>query len=283
MTIFEIKGRPFLRRALSWRGGVRAHAAQSPRRRGAGARRKNHRRGLSPTRGRAPRRSPRRGRREKTRASRRRRDPLRHAGTLLDPRPHAALHRLDRARKNRARRFRRDRSQSGPRRRGRAVAAPAGVEVSSGLLAEEAAALNRDFNWWIVRRRPWVVAKIALSLDGRIVTPAGDDRWLTSPAARKSRTNCAGNRTPSWSARKRRGRTIRGSRFGCRGTGAEKSSRGASSSPARENCRAHLHLFSDRHRDRTLVFQNQPLSEVVAASGRKGTFPICSSRAAAKF
>src|SRR5277367_2503289 len=54
----------------------------------------------------------------------------------------------------------------------------AGVEVSSGLLAAEAAALNRDFNWWIVRRRPWVVAKIALSLDGRIAAPASDDRWL---------------------------------------------------------------------------------------------------------
>src|SRR5271163_4595925 len=62
-----------------------------------------------------------------------------------------------------------------------------GVEVSAGLLAGEAAALNRDFNWWIVHRRPWVVAKIALSLDGRIVTPAGARtrvvRWLTSPAA----------------------------------------------------------------------------------------------------
>jgi diaminohydroxyphosphoribosylaminopyrimidine deaminase/5-amino-6-(5-phosphoribosylamino)uracil reductase len=60
----------------------------------------------------------------------------------------------------------------------------AGVAVSSGLLAEEATALNRDFNWWIVKRRPWVVAKIALSLDGRIVTPPDDDRWLTSPEAR---------------------------------------------------------------------------------------------------
>jgi len=60
----------------------------------------------------------------------------------------------------------------------------AGVAVSHGLLAEEAAALNRDFNWWIVKKRPWVVAKIALSLDGCIVTPPGDDRWLTSPEAR---------------------------------------------------------------------------------------------------
>src|SRR3984957_2177555 len=30
----------------------------------------------------------------------------------------------------------------------------AGVEVRSGLLAEEAVALNRDFNWWITHRRP---------------------------------------------------------------------------------------------------------------------------------
>jgi diaminohydroxyphosphoribosylaminopyrimidine deaminase/5-amino-6-(5-phosphoribosylamino)uracil reductase len=61
----------------------------------------------------------------------------------------------------------------------------AGVKVSHGLLAKEAAALNRDFNWWIVQKRPWVVAKIALSLDGRITTPPGDDRWLTSPEARR--------------------------------------------------------------------------------------------------
>ena len=61
----------------------------------------------------------------------------------------------------------------------------AGVEVSHGLLAEEAAALNRDFNWYIINRRPWVVAKIALSLDGKIVTPPRDDRWLTSPEARR--------------------------------------------------------------------------------------------------
>jgi diaminohydroxyphosphoribosylaminopyrimidine deaminase/5-amino-6-(5-phosphoribosylamino)uracil reductase len=60
------------------------------------------------------------------------------------------------------------------------------VAVSSGLLAAEAAALNRDFNWWIVKKRPWVVAKIALSLDGRIVTPPVDDRWLTSPEARRA-------------------------------------------------------------------------------------------------
>ena len=94
----------------------------------------------------------------------------------------------------------------------------AGVEVSSGLFAEEAAALNRDFNWWIVRQRPWVVAKIALSLDGRTSSRRrfGDDPLVSPrPPHELSRTNCAGNRTPFSLARKPPGRTIRASRSVC--------------------------------------------------------------------
>ncbi len=33
------------------------------------------------------------------------------------------------------------------------------------------------------------------------------------------------------------------------------------------NLPPHLHLFSDRHRDRTLVFQSRPLQEIVSALG----------------
>jgi diaminohydroxyphosphoribosylaminopyrimidine deaminase/5-amino-6-(5-phosphoribosylamino)uracil reductase len=142
----------------------------------------------------------------------------------------------------------------------------AGVEVSHGLLAEEAAALNRDFNWWIVRRRPWVVAKIALSLDGRIVAPSGDDRWLTSPAARKmahelrweSDAILVGAETvrqddPRLTVRLR-GRRGKVQPWRIVVTRSGKLPRG-------------LHLFSDRHRDRTLVFRNRPLAEIVAALG----------------
>jgi diaminohydroxyphosphoribosylaminopyrimidine deaminase/5-amino-6-(5-phosphoribosylamino)uracil reductase len=52
----------------------------------------------------------------------------------------------------------------------------AGVQVSQGLLSAEATALNRDFNWWIVQKRPWVVAKIALSLDGLADLAGGTPR-----------------------------------------------------------------------------------------------------------
>jgi diaminohydroxyphosphoribosylaminopyrimidine deaminase/5-amino-6-(5-phosphoribosylamino)uracil reductase len=150
----------------------------------------------------------------------------------------------------------------------------AGVEVSSGLLAGEATALNRDFNWWIVRRRPWVVAKIALSLDGRIVPPAGDGRWLTSPAARtvahELRRESDAILVGAETARRDNPRlTVRLPGLpdlpGRRGkvqpwrivvTRSGKLSR-------------RLHLFSDRHRDRTLVFQNRPIEEIITTLGAR--------------
>jgi diaminohydroxyphosphoribosylaminopyrimidine deaminase / 5-amino-6-(5-phosphoribosylamino)uracil reductase len=143
----------------------------------------------------------------------------------------------------------------------------AGVSVASGLLAEEAAALNRDFNWFIVHRRPWVVAKIALSLDGRIVTPPGDDRWLTSPAARNAAhelrwesdailvgAETARRDNPRLTVRLpgRRGK-LQPWRIVATRTG---------------NLPKNLHLLSDRHRDRTLIFQKQSLPEIVAALGQ---------------
>jgi diaminohydroxyphosphoribosylaminopyrimidine deaminase/5-amino-6-(5-phosphoribosylamino)uracil reductase len=145
----------------------------------------------------------------------------------------------------------------------------AGVDVSSGLLADEATALNRDFNWWIVRGRPWVVAKIALSLDGRIVTPPGDDRWLTSPAARLAahelRWESDAILVGAETARQDNPRlTVRlpGRR------GKVQPWRVVVTRSGR--LPKHLHLFADRHRDRTLVFRGQPLNEVIPALGARG-------------
>jgi diaminohydroxyphosphoribosylaminopyrimidine deaminase/5-amino-6-(5-phosphoribosylamino)uracil reductase len=152
----------------------------------------------------------------------------------------------------------------------------AGVEVSSGLLADEAMALNRDFNWWIVHRRPWVVAKIALSLDGRIVAPAGArtrvDRWLTSPAARtvahELRRESDAILIGAETARQDNPRlTVRLPDLG------GLPGRGGKIQPWRivvtrsGKLPRDLHLFSDRHRDRTLVFQNQPLEEIITTLG----------------
>ncbi|HSI83689.1 MAG: bifunctional diaminohydroxyphosphoribosylaminopyrimidine deaminase/5-amino-6-(5-phosphoribosylamino)uracil reductase RibD [Candidatus Methylacidiphilales bacterium] len=60
----------------------------------------------------------------------------------------------------------------------------AGIQVESGLLEEESAYLNRDFNHFMRTGLPWVTAKMALSLDGSIAPRRGDSPWLTSAPAR---------------------------------------------------------------------------------------------------
>src|SRR5882724_13388273 len=60
----------------------------------------------------------------------------------------------------------------------------AGVKVRDGVLADDCARLNEAFNKWIVTRRPFVIAKCGMSLDGRLTRPPGEPRWITNPAAR---------------------------------------------------------------------------------------------------
>ena len=61
----------------------------------------------------------------------------------------------------------------------------AGVNVRKGPRSEQAAALNRAWLHSQQRNRPLVTAKVAMSLDGRIATHAGNSKWLTGPKARR--------------------------------------------------------------------------------------------------
>ncbi len=65
------------------------------------------------------------------------------------------------------------------------ASAAAGVEVVEGVLADEAAALNEHWTTAVTRGRPWVTAKWASSLDGRIAAADGTSRWITGEAARE--------------------------------------------------------------------------------------------------
>jgi diaminohydroxyphosphoribosylaminopyrimidine deaminase/5-amino-6-(5-phosphoribosylamino)uracil reductase len=60
-----------------------------------------------------------------------------------------------------------------------------GIRVEAGLLAKEAAGMNAGFNKWITTGMPLVIAKAAMSLDGKIATRTGDSKWITSEAARR--------------------------------------------------------------------------------------------------
>ena len=59
-----------------------------------------------------------------------------------------------------------------------------GVEVISGILAEECADLNLIFNHWITAGRPIFAAKSGVTLDGKVATRTGDSKWITGELAR---------------------------------------------------------------------------------------------------
>ena len=61
----------------------------------------------------------------------------------------------------------------------------AGIEVEVGALGEACRELNAPFCKYITARTPFVILKGALTLDGKIATPSGDSRWVTSPESRQ--------------------------------------------------------------------------------------------------
>lgn len=61
----------------------------------------------------------------------------------------------------------------------------AGVEVEVGVLEEEARRLNAPFIKFVSQRRPFIIAKWAMSLDGKIATRTGQSRWISSEQSRR--------------------------------------------------------------------------------------------------
>lgn len=60
----------------------------------------------------------------------------------------------------------------------------AGIKVTTDILADACAGLNRGFNQRMTRGRPWVRVKMAMSLDGRTAAADGRSQWITGEAAR---------------------------------------------------------------------------------------------------
>jgi len=61
----------------------------------------------------------------------------------------------------------------------------AGIKVTTGVLAAEARELNAAYFKLRSTGLPLVIAKWAMSLDGKIATATGDSRWISSPASRR--------------------------------------------------------------------------------------------------
>ncbi len=61
----------------------------------------------------------------------------------------------------------------------------AGIDVVEGVLQKECDEINRVFFHYIQTKTPYVIAKYAMTLDGKIATKTGASRWITSEVARK--------------------------------------------------------------------------------------------------
>ncbi len=61
----------------------------------------------------------------------------------------------------------------------------AGLAVEAGLLREESALQNERFDLWVTERRPFVLAKVAATLDGRIADSRGFSRWISGRESRR--------------------------------------------------------------------------------------------------
>lgn len=69
--------------------------------------------------------------------------------------------------------------------RGLAALRAAGIEVITGVLESEARRLNEKFVWSVTHKRPFVLVKAAMTLDGKLATVARDSQWISGEAARE--------------------------------------------------------------------------------------------------
>jgi diaminohydroxyphosphoribosylaminopyrimidine deaminase/5-amino-6-(5-phosphoribosylamino)uracil reductase len=62
----------------------------------------------------------------------------------------------------------------------------AGIRVRAGILQDECRALIEGFSKFITRRLPFVILKLAATLDGKIAAASGDARWISGEESRQT-------------------------------------------------------------------------------------------------
>lgn len=60
----------------------------------------------------------------------------------------------------------------------------AGVQVEVGVCEEQANALNAPYLTRLLKKRPWIIGKWAMTLDGKIATRIGSSYWISSDESR---------------------------------------------------------------------------------------------------
>ena len=61
----------------------------------------------------------------------------------------------------------------------------AGLEVEVGVLERECRRVNEAFCKYILKKEPFVILKVAATLDGKTATRIGDSKWISGEASRR--------------------------------------------------------------------------------------------------
>lgn len=163
-----------------------------------------------------------------------------------------------------------------PRNRAKAdrILKRAGIQVVRGVWEKDCDQINEDYRHWTTRREPWVILKLAMTLEGYLTIP--EKRWITGSKARnevqKLRAGCDAILVGAETVRQDNPRlTIR------------KNFRPSAESPEVEQRQPWrvvvtrsgklpktAKLFRDRYRGRTLVYQNKKWSQILRDLRQRG-------------
>lgn len=154
----------------------------------------------------------------------------------------------------------------------RKVLEQAGITVTSRVLEQACDALIQDFTHRITTGRPWVIAKTAMSLDGKITRPPGESQWLTSPESR-ARVHQLRSEVDAIIIG---GRTLRkdNPRLTLRGEHTHPAKlqpyRAIISHSDRSALPQDLHVFTDAFKERTLIYQDTEFVDILNDLSAKG-------------
>ncbi|MDB4812544.1 bifunctional diaminohydroxyphosphoribosylaminopyrimidine deaminase/5-amino-6-(5-phosphoribosylamino)uracil reductase RibD [Akkermansiaceae bacterium] len=139
----------------------------------------------------------------------------------------------------------------------------AGIRVVTGILEEECQDLIRGFSTVQTLARPWLIAKTAMSLDGRITRRKGEGQWLSGTEAREEvqelRSEADAILTSGETVRRDDpALTLRGA-----GISSEKTQPWRVVMTQQGFDKKDFQIFEDEWKERTLIFKNQNKYDVL--------------------
>jgi diaminohydroxyphosphoribosylaminopyrimidine deaminase/5-amino-6-(5-phosphoribosylamino)uracil reductase len=148
------------------------------------------------------------------------------------------------------------------------------IRVVKGILRKECEKLNEDYRHWTTKKEPWVILKLAMTLDGYLVVLGR--RWVTGGPARaevqKLRSECDAILVGAETVRKDNPqltvRKVFRHSAECRNVGGEQPWRVVVTRSGKLPKGANL--FRGRYKDRTLVYRKKKWSEVFKDLHRRG-------------